>query len=303
MNFIPGAPESENIEDRREFDPTMPGDRGEPGWMNPGYGGPGSGRDRQRFTGGGRSSFSGKSGGRAGTVDRKLQKQTLLETTRQLKTEFQRLADGLRDQRAGAGGGNVEGGVTEAGRNRPMKTGAGGRGGAVPPVFPGRPEAGPHVVKGSWFGQFTDAMGSVLPKGWIDPDDVHKSGPKKGQTLGNYGGYSQETPGVAIPYYGSAGKPGQLQGAPVRVWDLNKVGPGVRSHLVRQVDIGPNQAKAPSNEKGIDVNSPLAERMGYAPNKAQGTATGRPVFPTGGKFGYEVVDQSNMLQDPPGYGG
>src|SRR5262245_6300777 len=244
-------------------------------------------------------------------ADDKLEHQTEL-----LTFELRRFVDVLRDLRGGAGGGSSDGGVSRIARTRPMKTPAGGAGGPggeqqpsgpVPPgvtadpkkqIYPGFPLPGRHSVKGSWFGQHpttsenTSARGSAIPGGWVDKGDMDKFG----RSLGNWGGYSQQTPGVAIPFSGAAGRAGKQEGRYVRVWDPNKIGPGVRSHLVPVVDVGPNQVRTDSKDKGIDVNAPLAEQMGYAPNAATARATGRPVFPTGKKFDYKVINPDEMLR-------
>lgn len=57
-----------------------------------------------------------------------------VEQTKELALEMHRLADVMRDQREGAGGGNTEGGVTKKGRSAPFETAAGGAGG---PPLPG----------------------------------------------------------------------------------------------------------------------------------------------------------------------
>lgn len=220
-------------------------------------------------------------------MDPKLErKKQLRRKTGELSIELRRFVDGMRDMRGGAGGGSSDGGVSGKNRSRPMGTKAGGAGGT--PVFFGPPPGDRQVVKGSWFGQYSRGMGSQVPGGWVDPGDMDK----KGRSLGNFGGYSQDTPGVAIPYKGSAGRPGQQEGQPIRVWDLGRVGPGQRSHLARQVDIGPNQA---TTDKGIDINAPLAERLGYAP-AGKGKASGRPEFPTGQPFAYQAIGVQDMLR-------
>jgi hypothetical protein len=42
-----------------------------------------------------------------------------------------------------------------------------------------------------------------------------------------------------------------------------------------------------SRNKGIDINAPLAEQMGYVQNKKQAEATGKQVFPTGKNIEWE----------------
>lgn len=64
-------------------------------------------------------------------VDERQRSRVILKaTTKDVSDELFKLNDKFRLNRAGAGGGNVEGGVTEAGRNRPMETKAGGAGGS-----------------------------------------------------------------------------------------------------------------------------------------------------------------------------
>jgi hypothetical protein len=164
-------------------------------------------------------------------------------------------------------------------------------------LFPGAPE-GRQVVRGSVFGQFPEFLGSKLPGGWIDPDDMNK---KTGKWLGNFAGYGQDVPGVALPYAAAAGQAEARKGMPIRVWDLNRS--EHPSYLGHVVDVGPNQSKHPSKDKGIDINAPLAETMGYrgvqggrALLARQKAETGRPAFPDPGQFGYEVLTPQRFLR-------
>jgi len=157
-------------------------------------------------------------------------------------------------------------------------------------LFHGAP-VGRQIVKASAFGQYAPYEGSQTG-GFVDPGDVHTKGQFKGLSLGNYGGYRQDVPGVALPYAGTAGRPGLQEGAPIRYWDLDTG----RQVLARTVDTGPDQSRSPSKEKGIDVNAPLQEKLGYAANEAQAKATGRKVFPSGHKEAYEVLTPTNFLR-------
>jgi hypothetical protein len=160
--------------------------------------------------------------------------------------------------------------------------------GAISPGIP----VGPRQGKASWFGNFPDSLGSTIPGGWYDPGDINK---KTGAPLPNWAGYPQSTPGVAIPFAGAAGAPGAFQGMPVRVQDLTRTSRGV-SQLARAIDLGPSQHLPVSREKAIDVNAALAERFGYAGTARQARATGRPEFPTGGQFGYQVITPDMFLR-------
>jgi hypothetical protein len=232
--------------------------------------------------------------------------EKLIEQTEKLAFEMRRFVDVLRDLRGGAGGGSSDGGVSQKARTRPMATKAGGASGtpqtedqreaAANPISRGAVSGGPvpvgpRVVKGSWFGNYPKSLGSRL--GWNDPDDQYTSGPKKGQAKPNYGGYSQDVPGIAIPYRQAAGPAEKQQGMPVRVWDQR---PGRASVMGRVIDIGPNQIDPRSRNKGIDVNAALAERLGYAPTKKTAEEHGLDVFPTGQSIKYQVLRTEDILR-------
>jgi hypothetical protein len=75
-------------------------------------------------------------GGTIGTLERDQSRRDLTQTIKNFADELFEFNDWLRINRGGVTGGNVEGGVTRAGRNRPMQTRGGGRGGA-PVSLPG----------------------------------------------------------------------------------------------------------------------------------------------------------------------
>ena len=142
-------------------------------------------------------------------------------------------------------------------------------------VVTGSPPPGEHTTKSSFYGNFSEAEGSVIPGGWRDELDVYTSGPNKGQPLPQYTGAPRNVPGVSIPFRESAGPPGGQQGAWIRVFHPTTGEP----YVVRQADIGPNMFHKNARHKGIDVNAALAELWGFAPNRAASIATGRPVYP------------------------
>jgi hypothetical protein len=218
--------------------------------------------------------------------------------------ELQRLVDVFRDMRGGVGGGSSDGGVSRKNRSRPMQTSAGGAGG-TPMFFTGPGSAFPGlpvkrgVIQGdvkpiglqktpaSWYGQL-DPNDSTLPGGWRDPGDIDK---KTGKSLGNWSGSPQNRPGVSTPFSSLAGAPGAQQGGLIRVHHPET---GDR-FIVRQVDTGPNMQRSDSMNKGIDINAPLAEQMGYGSGSKAHRAAGAKTFPTGKPIEWEPVSSSQLL--------
>lgn len=155
-------------------------------------------------------------------------------------------------------------------------------------VLPGLPPEGRQRAKGATFyGNYPESLGSQLPGGWKDPDDVYKSGPLKGQPMPAFGGYSLATPAVALPFAGAAGRAGKQEGQMVRIWDPS----GERSILVPAGDLGPSQNLKGEKvgQRPLDLNAPLLEWMGYAQTKEQAEATGRKKFPGSVDVDYQLV--------------
>ena len=202
-------------------------------------------------------------------------RRELQQRFKEMTKEISILTDTLRVRRGGISGGNVEGGVTKAGRNRPMMTVAGESGG------PPRAIAGQS--RSSWYSQFKGAFG------WGDPAD------KAGSA---FTGHPDVMPGIALRAgEGAPGRPGKQEGG----W-FEVASPNARTFLVRQHDIGPSYTSAHGRQ--IDINAALAERMGYSPktfptDKGVFTWKGRDAPAAGTESGTEVPG----LGDPGGLQG
>lgn len=105
-----------------------------------------------------------------------------------------------------------------------------------------------YFGKMSWFGQFDSGVHK-----WVDNADNGM----------NASGLSQMTPGIAY-----------MNKQTLKHWFKLTFENG-KSFIIRQVDIGPSGWTG----KMIDVNAPLAEMAGYAPN----------TFPTGKEIRFQYI--------------
>jgi hypothetical protein len=134
--------------------------------------------------------------------------------------------------------------------------------------------------KGSVFGNYIGPSGN-----WRDIGDIYKTagpGHKRGDPLPTFTGTPLNVPGIALPSGLTSGRHEMQEGAYFKV-----TAPDGSVYYAPQTDIGP-QAKT---GRVVDINAPLAERMGYVPDYVKG---GRH-FPTDATFGVERVDPETAL--------
>jgi hypothetical protein len=119
--------------------------------------------------------------------------------------------------------------------------------------------------KGSWFGNWKGQSD------WVDKGDIDK----QGRPLPAYTGAKPFQPGIALPSQVTSGPADANKGE----W-FDVTGPNGATVRVRQTDVGPNIRL----DRPVDINSALAEQMGYTPK----------TFPTDAPFKVRRVPEHEM---------
>jgi hypothetical protein len=127
--------------------------------------------------------------------------------------------------------------------------------------------------KASFYGNYQGAYN------WIDKGDIDR---RTGRPLPGYTGTPLDVPGVAVPSQVTSGPAGAQRGEYFAVTT-----PEGQTYYGPQVDIGPNKRTG----RILDINAPMAERMGYVPDEVKGGKH----FPTDSPFTVRHVDPEEAL--------